>query len=433
MPTEIEVVNRALIKIGEYPIENNIPASGKLVDLNISTTSTVAERVAAAIYDQIRDIVIEDGTWTFAQRRSSANNNDQLSAASLIGDFEDQYVENYNARFTSGTQGWEIYDVTDGNAATPDPGNPNDGYEVFADDATVAYYKWWAVDQFPESTQTQIPLVSLNCVPGQEFEDDETRLVDSFYSARSGLVQYVEASNYENFQLTLTQWSMAPNGATAGEYGVEVRLGTTPYAYDIDRTTQNSAAYAADPDTVAAQTLDWEIQPDGPFYVTVLPFGGAFTSGDPDIITPFNVSVGNIIITRELENAPNVWQVPQNAINVQRVWQDRRAQIQHIWRREGAYLVVEDADSFEFDYIARVENLDRWSPKAVDCLVVRLAADFATSIAQNARMQQAFLSEYEKRLIDAKAIDGQQARSERFRSRALTRVRSYGGYTIYTQ
>lgn len=72
---------------------------------------------------------------------------------------------------------------------------------------------------------------------------------------------------------------------------------------------------------------------------------------------------------------------------------------------EGEYLVA-DSDNLEVLYIQRQTNLTRWSPQAIEALVLKLMAELAEPITGRLDKAQAAQAEYERRLRAAKARDG---------------------------
>lgn len=97
------------------------------------------------------------------------------------------------------------------------------------------------------------------------------------------------------------------------------------------------------------------------------------------------------------------------------------------WRREGNWLRVEREDGPLFiDYIRRERDVSKWSTLAQTALIVRLAAEFSVTLADNNSMYAALMGEYETRLRDAGAKDGTQAAPEVIRTPGTLIVRRGG-------
>lgn len=121
--------------------------------------------------------------------------------------------------------------------------------------------------------------------------------------------------------------------------------------------------------------------------------------------------------------------LPTDVLNVWRVKQ--KADITPLppesWRREGNWLLVEQEDGPLFvEYIRRERDVSKWSTLAQTALIVRLAAEFSVTLADNNSMYAALMGEYETRLRDAGAKDGTQATPEVLRTPGTLIVRRGG-------
>jgi hypothetical protein len=124
---------------------------------------------------------------------------------------------------------------------------------------------------------------------------------------------------------------------------------------------------------------------------------------------------------------------PSDALNIWRVSYDQYAasydgtesDVQGDWRVEGDYILA-NSDTIRVEYVRRMDltdDINLFTPQFIDSFSLRLAAEICVPISENAGLFKALAAEYEKRKMDAYAINGSQAKHERFSSTQLTRAR----------
>lgn len=124
---------------------------------------------------------------------------------------------------------------------------------------------------------------------------------------------------------------------------------------------------------------------------------------------------------------------PADALNIWRVHYDYytstyvegESQVQGDWRVEGNYILA-NSETIRVEYIRRMDldgDINLFTPQFIDSFSLRLGAEICMPLTENAGLFGALTQEYEKRKMDAYAINGSQAKHESFRSTQLTRVR----------
>jgi len=95
------------------------------------------------------------------------------------------------------------------------------------------------------------------------------------------------------------------------------------------------------------------------------------------------------------------------------------------WIVQGGQLLV-NQDRVFLEYIKTLDSDEILlaTPQFVDSLSLRLALEMCMPLTENAALYESLRAEYQQRLIEASAIDGQQAKHETFRSNRITGARS---------
>ena len=123
--------------------------------------------------------------------------------------------------------------------------------------------------------------------------------------------------------------------------------------------------------------------------------------------------------------------IPADALNVWRVFRrgDYNERLLHTdpWILEDQHILT-DLESVHVQYVARLDssNIYKATPLFIDALSVRLAAELAIPLAENRTLYNDLLREYEHRLVQASAVDGNQATREILRANSLTNIRASG-------
>ena len=373
MPTEIEVCNRALLRVGANPLSTSLTDVSE-IDPSVAGTSTEA-KVTSAVYDMVRDIVLEDRIWTFASQR--------VQATGYEG-----YIENNNPFLTANLNEWDQLDEVTGE---PDP----------------ALVSWTAADY---ASSGQPPGVALVCTASVAADPTNP----ASYTARGLIRQYVECSGYGPFEIKFDSFGVT---GLPADGQIEVKVGTTAGGSEIASQLYDVPAVGV------LESFTLEIDVDGPFYIEYL----ASSSDIGTKIVPVYCPVASRVLS---DTRYKVFALPSDLIVLHRVANPTadysNPEVQD-YRKEGNFLLVRNRDSVYIDYIRRNADLSQWTPKAVDCLVIRLAQEYAISLTENRNLLDQLQNEYEKRLTDAGASDGSQAKSERFKSSSLITARLYGG------
>lgn len=69
--------------------------------------------------------------------------------------------------------------------------------------------------------------------------------------------------------------------------------------------------------------------------------------------------------------------------------------------------IVTDADSVSIEYVARVEDLNRWDAMAIDAFAQRIAAEAAFALTGSRSVADLAMTSYMQKLAAAKTIDSQ--------------------------
>ena len=113
--------------------------------------------------------------------------------------------------------------------------------------------------------------------------------------------------------------------------------------------------------------------------------------------------------------------IPSDVIRVLKV-DDLRGMGELMWEREGEYILT-DASEIQVKYIKRVNDVNKWTPSAIDCFSFSLASELAMPLTEDVQKVQLYAGMYSNKLIDAGATDGAQGRAEQLRSTKLKRRR----------
>jgi hypothetical protein len=92
------------------------------------------------------------------------------------------------------------------------------------------------------------------------------------------------------------------------------------------------------------------------------------------------------------------------------------------WQREGSY-ILSRSTAMDFRYIARIEDVSKFSMHFVRCLVAYLTTTIAEGITGQGSKQQYWMQVYQAEMRRARTIDGQEGAPERVRSDSLIDVR----------
>lgn len=92
------------------------------------------------------------------------------------------------------------------------------------------------------------------------------------------------------------------------------------------------------------------------------------------------------------------------------------------WELSGDYVLSNSSVIYLYG-VERVTDTGKFTPMFVQALAARLAADAAIPITENRLLQRELWVLWERKLIQALAQDGQQAKMERLRARRLERSR----------
>lgn len=148
-------------------------------------------------------------------------------------------------------------------------------------------------------------------------------------------------------------------------------------------------------------------------------------------------AVYRIVLTPEIDAPEFQWTkkllIPTDMLTVLTVDRENNAeqglmtnsmyqQEQAAWVREGQYILC-DLDVAYVRGIKRIEATTLFSESYVHALAARLAMDLAIPITRSKTLLQGMTALYMAKLQDAAAIDGLQGRSQRIRSRYLSKVR----------
>jgi biotin carboxylase len=83
------------------------------------------------------------------------------------------------------------------------------------------------------------------------------------------------------------------------------------------------------------------------------------------------------------------------------------------YRIEGDFLVT-DAGTVKIDYVARIEDLNKWSSMAKEALIARLQAELTFSITDNASATDTFRQIYQQKIDMAGAYNGAESTPREF-------------------
>jgi len=120
--------------------------------------------------------------------------------------------------------------------------------------------------------------------------------------------------------------------------------------------------------------------------------------------------------------------VPADCLRVLTVRNDRQAQgPNHLdWAREMGRILC-DSDKIYMKYLSRVDDPLQYSPGFVQCMAARLAADIAIPLAGSRSLQSDMWGLYQKKLADAKTLDGMQGRAQDVGKHRFVAVRGAAG------
>lgn len=93
------------------------------------------------------------------------------------------------------------------------------------------------------------------------------------------------------------------------------------------------------------------------------------------------------------------------------------------WRREGAFVLTDQAGPIFMRVLKRIEDPALWSPGFVQALTYRLAADLCTPLNENRTLRADLWNLYQSSLKTAAYTDGMQGRGEPLRAGRLSSVR----------
>lgn len=88
--------------------------------------------------------------------------------------------------------------------------------------------------------------------------------------------------------------------------------------------------------------------------------------------------------------------------------------------------VVTDATSIKIKYISRLTDTTKFDDMFTDCLIARMAYELAQAVTSKQSLSQQFWTEYQDKLKNAKAVDGQDDDPDTFEDTTLVDFRHAG-------
>jgi hypothetical protein len=126
--------------------------------------------------------------------------------------------------------------------------------------------------------------------------------------------------------------------------------------------------------------------------------------------------------------------IPADSLNIWRVSYEYNTSlpafpnsepVMNDWRVEDNQILANSSKIY-VEYVRRLDlvgDINLFSPQFIDVLSLRLAVEFCIPLCENQGLFNALAGEYKKRLVEAYAVNGSQAKHEQFRSTQLLRVR----------
>jgi hypothetical protein len=130
---------------------------------------------------------------------------------------------------------------------------------------------------------------------------------------------------------------------------------------------------------------------------------------------PWNFAIARITLEPEVEGP--VWgydfryRLPDDpwCLRVLEVQDEGRGRILDAeWNVEGRWIVTNLGSKLNIRFVFRETVVENWDPLFIEAVSDRLASDLAEAIIKSAEAQERFFRRYEKRIAEARSMDGME-------------------------